>query len=1121
MAALAIAALGAVGGSAVITGTVLGMTGAQIGWMAGTIIGSMMFPPKSPDGPRLNDRQVQTSTYGQAIPRGYGAFRIAGNVIWSEDLIETAQRHKTGGFLGIGGSSYTTYSYSANFAVSVCEGPITAVRKIWADGKLIFNIDPANTGPQADPEVFGETATILPSSAQDAGVQAGYVANGMTIYLGTETQEPDPNIVAAMGDSPAYRGQAYIVFMGMQLEKFGNRIPNMTFEVIVEGTKSENPAEIIGYSPNPTADDVHFYDEKQERDPVTGYIWAASSATGVIQIFDPISRQTIKTINYAPVGGYYLMYVTYCPFDRTMWCSTAQVFNNRIVRIRCDSYTVIDEFDSGSYRPICYNPVRNEMITNSAYALADDPVIWNVADLSYWQLPNPTGDFPSYCEVANNQILYYLGFTNGSYALYNAATMSLLKKRSNLGGGLALSFQLLQNFCYDSKRERWIIIGSIEVSGDWRPYFYNVSTDTWTAGEAPPAASTAVSFKNIRYHAPTDTYVVGEGPVVTGNGFLVYSAEDFSFIRMIKQANGYKVGHMLEDTVSLDRYYSASSNGSFVKWPLTDSYTSDGQSLATVVTDECALAGLTASDIDVTLLTDTVDGYFVNRQASIRSSLEQLMMGFQFDAVESSGKLKFVPRGGASVATLTIDDLAAHQFGQDVPTPLPIARMDEVDLPSVVNIQYSNADADYQVSSQIAKRITTSSVAEVSTQLPIVMSDSRAKAVADASLYSNWAARMTVTFSTSFAYSELEPTDIVVIEGNTIRITEKKLDGNIIHFGGAFDSGSIYLQGSIAGETPPSTQSQILLPAKPRLILLDSVLYRDEDDVSAISFYSMTTPYADVNWRGASAFRSTDGGTVYNLYTEYNSPVVTGFAQDALATYLDNLVDEYNTVTVFMTQGTLSSITYDELLAGKNLCFLGDEILQFRVATLIGTNTYRLSSLLRGRRGTSTTGHVAGENFIIPDDTTISRPNWTVAELDIEYLYKAGSPGSALSDVVAVPFTNTGKGAMPLSPVQLAAARNASNDITFKWVRRTRVGGVWADFIDAPLGEATEEYEVVIYSNSTYTTETRVITATSQTASYTAAQQVTDFGSAQSTVYVRVFQISATVDRGFPAQGAL
>ena len=42
------------------------------------------------------------------------------------------------------------------------------------------------------------------------------------------------------------------------------------------------------------------------------------------------------------------------------------------------------------------------------------------------------------------------------------------------------------------------------------------------------------------------------------------------------------------------------------------------------------------------------------------------------------------------------------------------------------------------------------------------------------------------------------------------------------------------------------------------------------------------------------------------------------------------------------------------------------------------------------------------------------------------------------------------------------------------------------------------------------------LTATAQTVAYTSAQQVTDFGSNQATLYVKVYQLSEYVGRGQP-----
>jgi hypothetical protein len=122
-------------------------------------------------------------------------------VIWATQLEEviTKKNNDAIGGKGLGSkSTTTTYSYFANFAVGLCEGPIGHVARIWADGKLL--------------DLDGIT---------------------WRFYRGDETQAPDPLIVAKDGadNAPAYRDLAYIVFERLPLEKFGNRIPQLSFEV--------------------------------------------------------------------------------------------------------------------------------------------------------------------------------------------------------------------------------------------------------------------------------------------------------------------------------------------------------------------------------------------------------------------------------------------------------------------------------------------------------------------------------------------------------------------------------------------------------------------------------------------------------------------------------------------------------------------------------------------------------------------------------------------------------------------------------------------------------------------------------------------------------------------------
>ncbi|HEY4343443.1 MAG TPA: glycoside hydrolase/phage tail family protein [Parvibaculum sp.] len=208
MATLVLSTAGSFIGSALLPAgvNVLGaqITGAALGSMVGAGIGAYvdakLFGPAvaNAQGPRLSDLQVLASTEGAAIPRLYGRARLAGQIIWATNFREHSSTTSTGGGKGGGGgrASITEYSYTVSFAVALCEGPATRIGRVWADGK--------------------------PLSLSDVTWR---------LHKGGEDQPADPLIEAVEGVAPAYRGLAYVVFEELDLSPFGNRVPQLSFEV--------------------------------------------------------------------------------------------------------------------------------------------------------------------------------------------------------------------------------------------------------------------------------------------------------------------------------------------------------------------------------------------------------------------------------------------------------------------------------------------------------------------------------------------------------------------------------------------------------------------------------------------------------------------------------------------------------------------------------------------------------------------------------------------------------------------------------------------------------------------------------------------------------------------------
>lgn len=522
--------------------------------------------------------------------------------------------------------------------------------------------------------------------------------------------------------------------------------------------------------------------------------------------------------------------------------------------------------------------------------------------------------------------------------------------------------------------------------------------------------------------------------------------------------------------------------------------------VAAAVSKISQLCGLTAGDIDVSRIPFPLDGFAINQQSAGHDAITTLQNGFFFDGIESTTQMKFVPRGGPSVITIPDEDLAAQEGNAASPALVTTVRAQEEELPQDLSFTYVSALAFYQKGNQIAQRQITRSQDARTIDLGISFSDMQAKFVVETLLYNGWMERMKYTINLPRKYAYLEPTDVVTARSLTMRLVAKhETQANVVNFDGVASHQSVWVGGYVSsagsGITPPTTNN----PANVNALLLDIPLTDDGD--SPAGFYVV----AD---RRCNLYKSSDGGGTYNVVAQVPAATAIGTAQSALPDFGDGstVFDEYGTVTVLLTSGTLSSASALAVLNGDKEYLLGNEIIQSKNSVLIAPNTYQLSGHLRGRRGTewAMPGHVAGERFAALPGTDV--PGVTT-ELYQSRLYKAAAPGSSLTAAPALAFTNSGQRLKCYSPVGLIGGINGAGDVILQWVRRTRIGGAWMPFVDAPLSETAELYVVQIW-NSTYTVCARVISGlTSPTFTYTGAMQVTDFGAQQQTIFWTVGQV--------------
>ena len=203
MATILLSAAGAaLGGS--VGGSVLGLSMAAVGRFAGATLGRAIDKKVMGQGSdvvehgRVERFRLTSAGEGDPVAQVYGRMRVAWHVIWASQFAETVTT--TGGGKGAPSRPKTSqFSYTVSMAIGLCEGLISGVGRVWADGA------------EVDPESLG-----------------------MRVYRGLADQMPDPKMeaVEGAGQVPAYRGTAYVVLEELALERFGNRVPQFEFEVM-------------------------------------------------------------------------------------------------------------------------------------------------------------------------------------------------------------------------------------------------------------------------------------------------------------------------------------------------------------------------------------------------------------------------------------------------------------------------------------------------------------------------------------------------------------------------------------------------------------------------------------------------------------------------------------------------------------------------------------------------------------------------------------------------------------------------------------------------------------------------------------------------------------------------
>ena len=512
-----------------------------------------------------------------------------------------------------------------------------------------------------------------------------------------------------------------------------------------------------------------------------------------------------------------------------------------------------------------------------------------------------------------------------------------------------------------------------------------------------------------------------------------------------------------------------------------------------------------------------LDGYVLERPISPREAIDPLAALFGFDAVAHAGALNFVERRGNPVRDIGEDDLVVGKTA----TLVTLTRAQESELPQEIALSFADSENDFQMARVMSRRLEGRSARQSEAQAAVMTHRANAQSLTESWLQDLWIGRETAEFAVRRGLIALQPGDLVRLGaagGNRLFQIRRIADGASRRISARAADASVYDAAAPLLGRASVASPKMIGPA--RVEILDLALTREEEALSYVAAFADPWPGPLAIWKGASAF---DGD--YEQVATIDKRATIGETLDVLNAGPVGRFDKGGAVTVIIGAGELSSVGDLAALAGRSAMAIRVdddwEIFAFAQAELVGEKTYRLSRLIRGLGGQehlATRVAPAGSTVVLLDDA-IAPLSRKVSEIGAPIAYRIGPANRDYAEPIFVQPTvaATNRSLRPYPPTK-ARARRTPAGIVIDFVRRGRLDSDAWEAFEIPLGEASESYEADI---SLPASGKRTLTAAAPSLLYPAADELADFGAPQSELTLALYQMSATVGRGFPLSTTL
>lgn len=898
-----------------------GPAGAQWGYMIGSVVGNAV-DPQIIKGPRLGEAGLQTSAEGVFRPIVFGTDAIKGNVISRGNRkVKTKRTQQSKG----GGPVTEEQRVYWTFAIRLCEGPISAVTRIWMDEKLVYDIR--------------STSTLVAESAE--------FAERFRLYLGDESQLPDPDIEAyvGIGNTPAYRGTAYAVFPNYDLTDRRESIPDFRFEVASVATQAvPNTVMALGTTAVLNFRTVNSPD---------GLDWTATPqliATGHVRL---LALSDGRFLSYSPSEAQYSD-----DFGVTWTTSTGSLggyggerdayhHSGRVLMPGGGNGVYISTDNGETFEQVPLSPYSN------AIAIADTMSV---------SMANTTGD-----------ALYVWYSTDGGLTWNQGAA----------GDGFAVA----GDFHVETNGIKFII--GAQKAG--LPHLWITANGTDISSEIDLTGTSATTVTAIRNHE--DVWLVG-----TDTGDLFYSTDDGASFQLCPDTIPDRIDAIVHNGErfvlggsSLPAVIAVTNDGSSlttVSHPFVDDFfdlaankllgvpPADGQPfiLGDFVSAMHRFAGHATGDYDVSELTDEVTGLVIAGDYNCGDAIRSVMPVYFFDASEydagSGYKIHYHKRGKPVVRTITVDDLLS--------APEKSVREDALERPRVLHLHYESPQVGYVPAKATERRDTPDIlvVGERSIQVPVAFADQDEPAqIVQKLMKVVWTeVGGEEEFTLHDGNLDLVPSDCIGVslrgQLRRMRITQQWISMGEIKMRLIRDRQSAYTSNVTGIPLPPPTPPLPSIAGTTIPAYLDIPALNDNND-RLLYYYAGTGQ--EGGWFGFTLQRKEPSDLEFSDVESFTSRAVMGVLLDDVASASEHYTDTTNVVRVQLySDDVIDGLTEAQFLSEGGAFALQNaddtwEVMQYRDADDEGDGVFALSYLARGRLNSGPMAHAAGRKFVLLD----------------------------------------------------------------------------------------------------------------------------------------------------------